>query len=369
LKLQNLRELTLLFLRLGATVFGGPAAHIAVMEEEVVRRRGWLERQEFLDLLGVTNLLPGPYSTEMAIHIGYRRAGLAGLAVAGASFLLPAALLVLALAWAYVRYRSIPELDAILSGVKPVVVAVVVQALAGLVPTGIPTRRLLVVAVLSFAANALGLGEIPTLFAAGSFSVVSSSPLKGRALALPLLATPVAAAAIGTGALFVFFLKVGSVLYGSGYVLLAFLQSDLVERYRWLTESELLDAIAVAQMTPGPVFTVATFIGYLLDGVPGAIAATVGIFLPAFLFVAVSGPLVSRIRRSKTLSAFLDGVIAASLALMAVVAFELARSALTTVPSFLILAASAVALIGFRVSSSWCLLAGGLIGLLGRALA
>ena len=367
MKLEKLRELALLFLRLGATVFGGPAAHIAVMEEEVVRRRRWLERQEFLDLLGVTNLLPGPNSTEMAIHIGYRRAGLAGLAVAGASFILPAALFVLAIAWAYVRYRSLPELGAILSGVKPVVVAVVLQALAGLARTGIPTKRLFLVAVLALAANALGLGEISTLLAAGLLSAATSSALRGWAFALPLLA-PAGAAALSTGAIFVFFLKVGSVLYGSGYVLLAFLQSDLVERYRWLTESELLDAVAVAQMTPGPVFTVATFIGYLLNGVPGALAATAGIFLPAFFFVAVSGPLVSRIRRSKTLSAFLDGVIAASLALMAVVAFDLARGALVNSWSWLILLASAVALLRFRVSSSWCLLGGGLIGLLGRAL-
>jgi chromate transporter len=364
LDFQKLRELAVLFLRLGATTFGGPAAHIAVMEEEIVRRRGWLERKEFLDLLGATNLIPGPNSTEMAIHIGYRRAGFSGLLVAGASFILPAALLVLALAWAYARYRSIPEVEAILFGVKPVVVAVVIQALSGLARTGIPSVRLFVLAALAVVANGLGLSEILTLLAAGLASAASSPPLRGSMLMLPLVLLPPGAAAVSTGKIFVLFLKVGSVLYGSGYVLLAFLQSDLVERYRWLTETELLDAIAVAQMTPGPVFTVATFIGYLLDGLPGALAATAGIFLPAFFFVAVSGPLVARIRRSKVLSAFLDGVIAASLSLMAVVAFELATGALVNVASWLIFLASAVALLKFRVSSSWCLLVAALVSLI-----
>jgi chromate transporter len=218
------------------------------------------------------------------------------------------------------------------------------------------------VAVLAAAAAALGVSEIWTLLAAGILSAVAASALRVRALALPLLAAA-GPTALTTSALFLFFLKVGSVLYGSGYVLLAFLHADLVERYRWLTESELLDAVAVAQMTPGPVFTAATFIGYLLDGVPGAIAATAGIFLPAFFFVAVSGPLVARVRRSKALSAFLDGVIAASLALMAVVVFALARDALVSPVSWLTFLASAVALLRFRVSSSWCLLAGAVVSL------
>jgi chromate transporter len=339
------------------------------MEEELVRRRRWLERQEFLDLLGVTNLLPGPNSTEMAIHVGYRRAGLPGLLVAGASFILPAALMVLAMAWLYVRYRSIPEIEAILFGVKPVVVAIVLQALWGLARTGIPTRRLLVLAVLAAAANALGLSEILTLLVAGLATAAISAPLRQSLIALPFVLLPVGAAPVSTAKIFVFFLEVGSVLYGSGYVLLAFLQSDLVERYRWITEAELLDAVAVAQMTPGPVFTVATFLGYLLNGLPGSVAATAGIFLPAFVFVAVSGPLVARIRRSKALSAFLDGVIAASLALMAVVAFEIARDALVNAGSWLIFLASAVALLRFRVSSSWCLLAGAALSLIWSALA
>jgi chromate transporter len=336
------------------------------MEDEIVRRRGWLDRREFLDLLGATNLIPGPNSTEMAIHIGYRRAGLAGLLVAGASFILPAALMVLALAWAYVRYRSIPAVEAVLYGVKPVVIAVVLQALWGLGRTGIPTGRLRLIAALALVGNALGLNELPTLLAAGLLSAAAS---RARARALFFLALPAGAAAVSPGAIFLFFLKVGSVLYGSGYVLLAFLRADLVMRYRWLTEAELLDAVAVGQMTPGPVFTVATFIGYVLDGFAGAFAATVGIFLPSFFFVAVSGPLVARVRRSPPLAAFLDGVIAASLSLMAVVAFELAKGALVDPGSVLILLASAVALLRFRVSSSWLLLGGALISLLARTLA
>jgi chromate transporter len=337
------------------------------MEDEIVRRRGWLTRQEFLDLLGATNLIPGPNSTEMAIHIGYRRAGLAGLLVAGASFILPAALFVLAIAWTYERYRSIPAAEALLYGVKPVVIAIVLQALWGLGRTGIPTIRLLFVAILALVANALGMSELLVLFGGGIVSVATSAPSRARTLVLPLLLLPSGAATVTTGGIFLFFLKAGSLLYGSGYVLLAFIRSDLVERYRWLTEAELLDAVAVSQMAPGPVSSAATFIGYVLDGFPGALAATAGMFLPAFFFVAVSWPLVPRIRRSPALSAFLDGVIAASLSLMAVVAFELARTSLVDPGAWLILLASAVALLRFRVSSSWLIPAGGLVSVLARS--
>ncbi|MGH9323545.1 MAG: chromate efflux transporter [Vicinamibacteria bacterium] len=364
--MTNLRELGLLFLRLGATTFGGPAAHIAVMEDEVVRRRGWLTRQQFLDLLGAAHLVPGPNSTEMAIHVGYLRAGFPGLLVAGAAFILPAALMALGLAWAYLRFRSVPAASAVLYGVKPVVVAVVVQALWSLGRTAISTKRLLLLAIAALAANALGVNELLVLVGTGALAVMSSRETKATtfALALPLLLAPAGVAAPTAAALFLFFLKAGSVLYGSGYVLLAFLRSDLVVRYRWLTEAELLDAIAITQLTPGPVFTVATFIGYLLDGLEGALVATLGIFLPAFFFVAVSGPLVARIRASPALSAFLDGVIAASLSLMAVVAFELGRGSLVDPLTFLIAIASAVALVRYRVNSTWLILGGAIISLL-----
>jgi chromate transporter len=352
------RELALLFLRLGATAFGGPAAHIAIMEDEVVRRRGWLTREEFLDLLGATNLIPGPNSTEMAIHIGHRRAGWAGLVVAGACFILPAAAIVLAIAWAYARWGSLPAADALLRGVKPVIIAVVAQALWGLGRAAVKDAFLGAVGVAAVVAVALGANELLVLLAAGALVVGR----KGLLVVLPAL--PVAAVApFSLGLLFLTFLKIGAVLFGSGYVLLAFLRADFVERLHWLSESQLLDAIAVGQITPGPVFTTATFIGYLLGGVPGAGLATLGIFLPAFVFVALSGALVPRVRRSRLAGAFLDGVNVASLALMAVVAWQLGRAAIVDVPTALLALGAAVALIRFRVGSVWLVAAGALAGL------
>ncbi len=371
----SLRELALLFLRLGATAFGGPAAHIAMMEDEVVRRRRWLRRDEFLDLLGAANLIPGPNSTEMAIHVGYRRAGLAGLAVAGASFIVPAALMVTAIGWAYVRFGALPASVGILRGVKPVVVVIVAQALWGFARTAIRSAWGAAVAIAAGIAAALGVHELAVLAVAGAVVAAervrrgAGTPGAATALlplsaALPALA---AAAAPTLEGVFLVFLKIGSVLYGSGYVLLAFLRSDLVNRLGWLTEAQLLDAVAVGQVTPGPVFTTATFVGYLLLGWRGAAAATVGIFLPAFVFVALSGPLVPRIRRSPAAGAFLDGVNLASLALMAVVTAQLARGAVTDPATALLAGASAVLLFRFRVNSSWLLLGGAAVGLvLGR---
>ena len=368
-----LRELARVFLRLGATAFGGPAAHVALMEEELVRRRGWLSHAEFLDLLGATNLIPGPNSTELAIHIGHRRAGWPGLVVAGACFILPAAFSVTALAWVYVRFGAMPELAGILYGVKPVVIAVVAQALWGLARTAIRSAWLAAVALAAGAANALGADELSVLAACGgaALAVQLAKSRAGKSRVAALLGT----ASLGAGAasapaavalwpLFAFFLKVGSVLFGSGYVLLAFLRTGLVEQRGWLSEAQLLDAVAVGQVTPGPVFTTATFIGYLLAGVPGAAVATLGIFLPAFVFVAVSAPLIPRLRASPLAAALLDAVNAASLALMAVVTAYLVRAALVDLPTVALAAASAVVLFRFRsVSSTWLLLAGALIGL------
>jgi chromate transporter len=299
----TLRELALLFLRLGTTAFGGPAAHIAMMEDEVVRRRKWLTSEEFLDLLGATNLIPGPNSTEMAIHVGHRRGGWPGLLVASSCFIVPAALIVLAFAWCYMRYRSLPETDAVLYGVKPVIIAIVLQALWGLARSAVKNRLLGVVGAAAVVASFFGVNEIALLFAAGALvaMVRGARRARGRPPAL-LLAAPgvpmggaaaAAAASFSLGILFLTFLKIGAVLFGSGYVLLAFLRADLVHRLHWLTEGQLLDAVAVGQVTPGPVFTTATFIGYMLGGLPGAVVATVGIFLPAFVFVAASGPLLS----------------------------------------------------------------------------
>jgi len=370
----RLGELARLFLRLGTTAFGGPAAHIAMMEDEVVARRGWLTREQFLDLLGATNLIPGPNSTELAIHVGHARAGFAGLVVAGACFILPAALIVSALGWAYVRFGSLPQVSGLLYGAKPVVIAVVVQALWRLFRSAVRGWETALVAVAAAAANALGADELVVLGAAAALTaaaegVRSASSRAGRGGAAALLAASLpagAGAAAGSVALwplFAFFAKVGSVLFGSGYVLLAFLRSGLVEQRGWLSEGQLLDAIAVGQVTPGPVFTTATFVGYVLAGGWGALVATAGIFLPAFVFVAISAPLVPRLRQSRIAAALLDGVNAASLALMAVVTARIAGAALVDPLTIALAAISAVLLLGFRVNSGWLVAAGAAIGL------
>mgnify|MGYP003288139142 CR=1 FL=1 len=347
------------------------------MEDEVVRRRRWLTHDEFLDLLGATNLIPGPNSTELAIHIGHRQAGWPGLLVAGASFILPAALIVGAFAWAYVRYGSLPQVAGVLYGVKPVIIAIVLQALWSLGRAAIKTRFLAFVALTAAVLTVLRVHELIVLFGAGV--VVGLTRLtarrirRGHNLLLPISISPVAlflqttattAASFGLWPLFLFFLKVGAVLYGSGYVLLAFIRADLVERWHWLTETQLLDAIAVGQVTPGPVFTTATFVGYVLGGTQGALVATLGIFLPAFFFVAVSGPLVPRIRRSPIAGAFLDGVNASALALMSVVTYELGRAALVDLKTVILAIISAVVLLRFRVNSAWLVLGGAILGLL-----
>jgi chromate transporter len=373
----SLGELALLFLKLGTTAFGGPAAHIAMMEDEVVRRRGWLTHPQFLDLLGATNLIPGPNSTEMAIHIGWERARWAGLLVAGTCFIAPAALIVLALAWVYVRLGSRPEAVGLLSGVKPVIIPVVAQALWRLGRHALKSRALILLTVLAVILDASGVDELIVLF--GSGLVVATprwvrSPRRSTPapMAIPpiALAAPVGgmagtmAAPFGLLPLFLFFLKVGSVLFGSGYVLLAFLRSDLVVRWGWLTDAQLLDAVAIGQVTPGPVFTSATFIGYVLGGLSGAALATLGIFLPAFVFVALSGPLVPRIRRSAIAGAFLDGVNAASLALMAVVTWELGRSAIVDLKTAGLAVAGGVLLVRYRLNSAWLILAAAALGAL-----
>src|SRR4051812_42456350 len=310
-----------------------------MMEDEVVRRRHWITHQEFLDLLGAANLIPGPNSTEMAIFLGHRRAGWPGLLVAGVSFILPAALSVTVIASAYVRYGKLPQAEGLLYGIKAVIIAIVVQALWGLGQKAIKNIWLAALAVGCAILALIGVHELLILLGTGLLTGFAA-PLKRKRVGvhaiLPFLslATAGAPAAVpfSMPALFLFFLKVGSVLFGSGYVLLAFLRADLVERWHWLTESQLLDAIAVGQFTPGPVFTTATFIGYLLGNIQGAVVATAGIFLPAFVFVAAAGPFVARLRSSPTAGAVLDGVNVASLALMAVVTFRLGAAALVDWP-------------------------------------
>ena len=352
---QRLIELAKLFLKLGVIGFGGPAAHIAMMEDEVVRRRQWLTREEFLDLLGATNLIPGPNSTEMAIFIGQRRAGWPGLLVAGICFIVPAMLIVLGCGWAYVRYGKLPQAEAVLYGIKPVIIAIVVQALWGFGKTALKNSVLSIVAIAAAALNFFGANELVLLLCAGLI-VLAFERSKHVLSVVPF----------SIWMLFLFFLKVGSVLYGSGYVLLAFLRSDLVERFGWLTEAQLLDAVAVGQITPGPVFTTATFIGYILGGTPAALLATLGIFLPAFVFVAISGPLVPRIRKSPIAGAFLDGVNVASLALMLVVTIQLGQAAFVDWITIILGAVSFWLLFHFRVNSAWLVLGGAAAGLLAR---
>ena len=362
-----LKEVASLFLRLGSTAFGGPAAHIAMMKDEVVRRRRWLSREGFLDLLGATNLIPGPNSTEMAIHIGRQRAGGIGLVAAGLAFILPAVLITLAVAWTYTRFGSLPQAAAVLYGVKPVVIAVVAQALWSLARTAVKTTFLAAVGLAATAVNFLGGNEIALLLGAGTVVALARGGTRAFAASVSLPALHTTAAAVGAtfslGGLFLFFMKVGAVLFGSGYVLLAFLRADLVDRWHWLSEAQLLDAVAVGQITPGPVFTTATFIGYLLGGTRGALVATLGIFLPAFVFVAATAPLVPRLRRSPTAGALLDGVNVASLALLVVVTWHLARAALVDLPTTTLAAGAAVLLARYRVNSAWLVLGGSLVGL------
>lgn len=375
----SLGEVALVFLKLGTIAFGGPAAHIAMMEDEFVTRRRWLTREQFLDRLGAANLIPGPSSTEMAIFIGYEKRGWAGLLVAGCTFILPAAIMVGAIASAYVRYGTLPQVNGVLYALKPVVIAVVIQAFWKLARTAVKTAWLGIVALIAAVSYALRVHEVLILAIA---AILAGAPLLYRALRTrPLLPalfltpmTPARAVAIfaatsapfGLWRLFLVFTKVGAVLFGSGYVLLAFLQADLVDGLHWLTERQLLDAVAVGQITPGPVFTTATFIGYIIGGTPGAIIATIGIFAPAFLFVGISGFVIPRIRRSTIAAAMMDGVVVGSLALMGVVAWQLARAAIIDLPTLVIAIVSTALLLRFRVNSVWLIAAAGAFGWLYR---
>ncbi len=370
-----MRDLLLLFFRLGATSFGGPAAHIAMMQEEVVRRRAWLGPEEFLDLLGAANLIPGPNSSELAMHLGWRRAGVAGLVGAGISFILPAVAITALFAWAYVRFGTLPALQAPFAGIRAAVLAVIGIAVLRLGRTAVKSRPLALVGTLVFAAALLGVSELILLFAGGVVGAcwLAGFPGRGRpgttlgllpawVLALGTQSSETAASLPTLSALGLFFLKVGSVLYGSGYVLIAFLQGGLVERYGWLTRAQLVDAVAAGQFTPGPVLSTATFVGYLVLGPAGAMVATAAIFLPSFVLVAVTAPHVHRLRQTPWLAAFLDSVNVAALGLMAAVTIQLARSTLTgPAPGAIALAGLLVAL-RWKVNPAWLVLSGALLG-------
>jgi len=366
----TLSEVAKLFLRLGFTAFGGPAAHISMMHDEVVKRRNWLNDQQFLDLIGASNLIPGPNSTEMAIHLGYLRAGWRGLITAGVCFISPAMLIVMACAWLYVEYGTLPQAESILYGIKPVVIAVVAQALWNLgrkAFRGVLTGGVAVAVVVAYF---FGFNEIALLAIGGLIVmlVVNRNRILGNTLnsflPLPLLGTAaISGSAFSLATLFWKFLKIGSVLYGSGYVLLAFLRADFIERLGWLTDQQLIDAIAIGQVTPGPVFTTATFIGYTLGGTPGALLATLGIFLPSFVFVAISNPLIPRMRKSPWVGSLLDGVNACSLGLMAAVTWQLGRASLIDVTTIVLAVVSLIALLRFRVNSVWLIAGGAAVGL------
>ena len=366
--MSPLAEVAALFLRLGFTAFGGPAAHIAIMHDEVVKRRAWLTDEQFLDLLGATNLIPGPNSTEMAIHVGYVRAGWRGLILAGICFIAPAVLIVLALAWLYVRFGETTQAGWLLYGIKPVVIAIIVQALWALGSKALKNAGLIIVGIVSFALYLLGINEIALLVLSGLVCMFLSNMQHFRNPTLLILlpwsglALAQAPAAFSFPILFLTFLKIGSVLYGSGYVLLAFLRADFVLRLGWLTDQQLLDAVAIGQVTPGPLFTAATFIGYLLGGISGAVLATLGIFLPSFIFVAISNPLIPKIRNSIWARSLLDGVNASALGLMAAVTVQLGISSLIDFYTVTISIISLVLLLRYKVNSTWLIAGGGLAG-------
>ena len=374
-KMADLFGVAGLFLRLGATAFGGPLAHIAMMEQEVVIQRGWISRAEFLDLLDIVNLIPGPNSAEMAMFIGYRRAGWLGFLLGGVCFILPAALIVSGIAWAYVNFGTLSLAESMFYGIKPVVIAVVMQAMWHLGRAAVKTPLLAIVGAGAAALSCFAVNPFLVLLAAGAFmlvfraasqpkgSVVCLTPLLGATSEFRLLSTAGAVSSFSFWPLFLFFLKGGFVMFGSGYVMLAFLRSDLVEYRHWLTEGQLLDALAAGQFTPGPLLSTATFIGYFLGGPPAALLATAAIFLPSFVLVAISGPLVPRLRRSRLARAFLDGVNVALLALLAVVTWQLARIALVDWLTISFAVAAAVWMLCFRVNSTWLILGGAALGL------
>jgi chromate transporter len=372
-RLGGLSEIAREFLRLGFVAYGGPAAHIAMMEERFVRRLSWVSRERFVDLLGAVNLLPGPSSTELAIYLGEVRGGLAGLVVAGVSFILPAAVLVVALAWAYGRFGAVPQIAGLLFGIKPVVVALIAQAVWNLGRTALKSAGLAGLAVAVVALAIVGMPVLGLLIGAGVLWMLLREGRRLAKLGAGVTAGFSGVFAMTTGGmvgivpLCLYFLKIGAVLFGSGYVLLAVLHADLVVGLHWLTDAQLLDAIAVSQATPGPFFTVATFIGYLLGGWKGAGLATFGMFLPAFVYVAVSAGFLPRLRQSPVAGAFLDGVNAAAVALMGFVGWQFARAALVNIPAIVLALISAVLVFRYKVNSAWLVAGGALAGILLRA--
>ncbi len=379
-KINRLKEIFLVFLKLGIFSFGGPAAHIALMDEEVVKKREWLTREKFMDLLGATNLIPGPNSTELAIHLGFERGGVLGLLIAGIAFIVPAMAIVLAFAVLYVRFGSLPEVSGILYGVKPVIMAIIIQALYRLGRSVVKNKLTAFVGAAVLVLSFAGITEIPLLFAAAAVTtlIVNRKKIKNRFFSVSVFPAALIAAKISalTAAIagmppvtiFLTFLKIGSVLYGSGYVLLAFLEAEFVTRFAVITNQQLIDAVAVGQFTPGPVFTTATFIGYLIGGFKGALLATLGIFLPAFVLVLLVNPLIPKLRKSSWMSGALDGVNVASLGLMAVVSVKLGAASLLDPFTAILFLSALGAMMKFKFNSVWAILIGGVAGYIYRLL-
>ena len=369
---KRLKELVGLFLRLGFTAFGGPAAHIAMMHDECVKRKKWLTDQEFLDLVGATNLIPGPNSTEMAIHISYLRAGLPGLVVGGVSFIVPAMGIVLALSWVYLEFGTTPQAAWLLYGIKPVVIVIILKALWSLGKKAVKDWLTGAVAVFVLVLYFLGVNAVITLLIGGVLIMVIRNLKRMRKSNIPAFFVPFVGFSLwikevvqfNFSTLFFTFLKIGSILYGSGYVLLAFLHTDLVSKLGWLTDQQLVDAVAIGQLTPGPVFTTATFIGYILGGFSGSLIATLGIFLPSFIFVAISNPIIPKIRHSPWASGLLDGVNAAAFGLMAAVTWQLGRASLIDPATILIGLTALILQFKFNLGSTWLILGGAAVGLL-----
>ena len=354
--MENVKlEIFKVFAKLGIFAFGGPAAHVAMMEDEIVTKRKWMSKERFIDMYGFTSLIPGPNSTEMAILMGYHRGGMIGLIIAGVSFILPAVLIVLAFAYIYVNYGSVPLVAGLFDGVKPVILAIVIQALYRLSKTVLSSLEKGMIFVAVLALSFFGISEIPLILIGSAIYLLIKKMPKSKAIVVEPMSWIL---------VFLVFLKIGSVLYGSGYVLLSFLETEFVLKYGAITSQTLLDAVAVGQFTPGPVFTTATFIGYVIAGLPGAIAATVGIFLPSFLLVGLVFPWFEKLRKNPILSIVLDGVNIASIALMAAVTIKLGLSTIIDWQSAIIFIVSAIVLIKTKVNSTWLILVGALIGII-----
>ena len=376
-KKGNLREIASVFFRMGAVAFGGPAAHIAMMESEIITKRKWMDRQHFLDLMGATNLIPGPNSTEMTMHCGHERGGTVGLFVAGISFIFPAVIITGFLAWLYGEYGTMPEVEPFIAGIKPTVLAIIAGAIYKLGKKALKSVELGILGILVVAVTILGANEILALLGAGILWMLyyqiktgiksdsEDKKVKKGFLPLILLKAPIVAGANATTLkIFLSFLKVGAILYGSGYVLFAYLDAELVTT-GWLSRQELIDAIAIGQFTPGPVLSTATFIGYQLGGFWGAAAASAGIFLPSFLFVLMLNPLIPKMRQSKVLSQFLNAVNIAAVAIMVSVLFEIGRESLVDWRAIVIAAVSFAVTFGMKkVSVMWVVLGGAILGYL-----